>query len=132
MTDQILTDKNGFKYRRGCDGDREYLEPSTGKWNLRGDVNIMNHKALCAAMWREGFGCEPNWNGYFGDWCCSCRGNIHGSDSQCSIVAVPKVQIVAKRIEELGGTPPSASCDIDTFMRALLELIRGPRPVLVR
>ncbi len=127
-----MSNKNDVTYTLDSDGDRDYILPKTPKWNIDGNPAFMGSKALRAAVTRDVFGCKPKWWGYYCDWCCMCDGEEHCCDQQCSILVMPKVQEIAKRIEELGGTPPSASCDLDTFMRALLELIRGPRPTLVR
>lgn len=126
-----VTIQGKVEFHRDSNGDAKYVEPTRGTWNLNGDPALMGLKTLCAAVSRDAFGCTLVWGEYYCDWCCGCKDEDHCSDQQCSIIAIPKVQAIAAHIEKLGGTPPSASSDIYTFLRALLTLVRRPRPALV-
>lgn len=110
----------GHSFTLDGDGDRIFDEPTGAKWNLDGDPKKMCGLALQAAVQKHIFGCVPSWNGWYGDWCCTCPGNIHGCDSQCSRIAPPNIQEMAKAMEHNGGTPPSAACDDEVFAREVL------------
>jgi hypothetical protein len=73
-----------------ADGDAVYAEPQHEEgWDLDAPSATMGTKALCAAIARDILGCKPVWSGYYCDWICSCDGNGHGLDSQCSAIATP-------------------------------------------
>ena len=84
-----------IEYTRDSDGDPIWEEPNAEvhgpDWDMAGDPHTMGMKALCAAVASEILGCAPRWNGYYGDWCCTCKGNVHGCDSQCSALAGPSL-----------------------------------------
>lgn len=78
--------------RYDMDGDPIFAVPDSDDgpaWDLDGSPAEMGMRALCAVVARDILGCRPEWWGYYCDWCCTCEGNPHGIDSQCSAIAGP-------------------------------------------
>lgn len=106
---------------RDADGDPLYGIPE--EWSLDRDPGEMTTKELCAAVARDVFGCRPEWNAYYGDWCCSC--GQHVADQQCSVVAdfvkdARWTRRLARKMEQDGLVAPRMSaCGREVCVEAL-------------
>ena len=120
------TDESGYTYTLDSDGDRLYCQPES--WSLDKDPDEMNVKEMSAAVARL-LGCEPEWWPFYMDWVCSCDGNEHGLDSQCSIIADfiyadHWARRLAQWMEEQGAEVPKATASPGEICRAALRVGR--------